>query len=69
MNALTISLSAIRKRAWQSALTLVLFMTSVAVATAVLLFGTQAGDQLERTTKGIDLVVGAKGSPDRKSVV
>ncbi|MFM9074270.1 MAG: ABC transporter permease, partial [Bacteroidota bacterium] len=63
MNALTIALSAIRKRAWQSALTLVLFITGVAVATAVLLFGTQAGAQLERTTKGIDLVVGAKGSP------
>ena len=63
MNALIIALSAIRSRAWQTALTLVLFIAGVAVATAVLLFSTQAGDQLDRNTRGIDLVVGAKGSP------
>jgi len=63
MNALTIARSAIRKRAWQTTLTLVLFITGVAVATAVMLFGKQAGEQLDRNTRGIDLVVGAKGSP------
>lgn len=47
----------------QAALNLVLLALGLAVVTLVLLVGTQLDDAFERDVQGIDLVVGAKGSP------
>lgn len=63
MNIIKLTWASIRHQKFQSILTLVLFTISVAVSVAVTSFTGQIGDRITKATKGIDLVVGAKGSP------
>ncbi len=50
-------------RPLQAVLNLLLLALGLAVVTLVLLVGTQIDRGFERDVQGIDLVVGAKGSP------
>ena len=63
MNLLRLSLAYIRARALNSALNVLLLALGVATIVVLLLFTQQLAERLERDSKGIDLVVGAKGSP------
>lgn len=63
MNTGKLIWASIRHQKFQSILTLVLFTISVAISVAVISFTGQLGDRISKATKGIDLVVGAKGSP------
>ena len=53
----------LRDRPLTTALNILLLAIAVAMLVLLLQFGTQAQDRFERDAKGIDLVVGAKGSP------
>jgi len=63
VNLLRLSLAYIRARALSSALNVLLLGLGVATIVVLLLFTHQLEQRLERDAKGIDLVVGAKGSP------
>ncbi len=63
MNLLRLSLAYIRARALNAALNVLLLGLGVATIVVLLLFTHQLEQRLERDSKGIDLVVGAKGSP------
>jgi putative ABC transport system permease protein len=63
VNLLRLSLAYIRARALNSALNVLLLALGVATIVVLLLFTHQLQHRLERDSKGIDLVVGAKGSP------
>ena len=63
MNNLKFVWASIRQQRLQSLLTVVLFTVSVGISIAVVSFTEQVGNRLEQSTSGIDLVVGAKGSP------
>jgi putative ABC transport system permease protein len=63
MNLVRLSLAYIRARALNSALNVLLLALGVATIAVLLLFTHQFEQRLERDSKGIDLVVGAKGSP------
>jgi putative ABC transport system permease protein len=63
VNLLRLSLAYIRTRALNSALNVLLLGLGVATIVVLLLFTHQFAQRLERDSKGIDLVVGAKGSP------
>lgn len=63
MNLLRLSLAYIRARALNSALNVLLLALGVATIVVLLLFTHQLQQRLERDSQGIDLVVGAKGSP------
>ena len=63
MNVFKLIWASIRYQKLQSVLTLVLFTVSIAISVAVVSFTSQLSDRINRTTQGIDLVVGAKGSP------
>jgi putative ABC transport system permease protein len=63
MNLLRLSLAYIRARALNSVLNVLLLGLGVATIVVLLLFSHQFEERLERDSKGIDLVVGAKGSP------
>lgn len=58
-----LALAYLRDRALTTALNIVLLALAVATLTLLLLFSTQLADRLDRDARGIDLVVGAKGSP------
>lgn len=63
MNALRIVLAQLARRPLQTVLAVVLLALGVATLTFVLLVQGQLSRQLARDARGIDLVVGAKGSP------
>jgi putative ABC transport system permease protein len=63
MNAWRIVLAQLGRRALQTALGVVLLGLGVATLTFVLLVHGQLARQLARDAQGVDLVVGAKGSP------
>src|SRR5258708_39821155 len=63
MNLLTISLAYIRARALNASLNILLLGLGVGTIVVLLLFSRQLEQRLERDAHGIDLVVGAKGSP------
>jgi putative ABC transport system permease protein len=58
-----LALAYLRDRALTTWLNIVLLGLAVATLAILLLFSTQLTDRLERDSQGIDLVVGAKGSP------
>ncbi|HTT38872.1 MAG TPA: FtsX-like permease family protein [Burkholderiales bacterium] len=63
MNLLRLSLAYIHARALNAALNVLLLALGVATIVVLLLFTQQLEHRLERDSQGIDLVVGAKGSP------
>ena len=63
MSLLGLSLAYIRARALNAALNLALLALGVAMIVLLLLFSAQLGDRLTRDARGIDLVIGSKGSP------
>ena len=63
MNLFTLSLAYIRDRALNTALNLLMLALGVATIVVLMLFSSQFGTRLVRDARGIDLVVGAKGSP------
>jgi putative ABC transport system permease protein len=63
MNLVTISLAYLRARPLATALNLLLLALGVATITVLLLATAQLEERMGRDARGIDLVVGAKGSP------
>ena len=63
MNAFTLYVSWIRRQPLRSLLSVVLVALGMATVTALLLFDGQFRERLTSDAQGIDLVVGAKGSP------
>lgn len=63
MNLATISLSYLRARALGTTLNVILLALGVATITLLLLVTDQLEDRMQRDARGIDLAVGAKGSP------
>lgn len=60
---ITLALAYLRDRPLTLALNLLLLAMSVAMLVLLLQMGTQASARFERDVRGVDLVVGAKGSP------
>jgi putative ABC transport system permease protein len=60
---ITLALAYLRDRPLTTALNVLLLGVSVAMLVLLLQLGTQAGARFERDVRGVDLVVGAKGSP------
>ncbi len=60
---LRLALAYLRDRPLTTALNVLLLAISVAMLVLLLQFGSQASERFERDAEGIDLVVGAKGSP------
>jgi putative ABC transport system permease protein len=63
MSLFGLSLAYIRARALNAALNLALLALGVAMIVLLLLFSAQLEDRLTRDARGIDLVIGSKGSP------
>jgi putative ABC transport system permease protein len=63
MNLATLSTSYLRARPLNTALSLILLALGVATIVLLLLVVGQAEERMHRDARGIDLVVGAKGSP------
>lgn len=63
MNLLRLSLAYLVERLGTTILTVVLLALGVATVTLILLVGHQLRDRIGREIAGVDLVVGAKGSP------
>ena len=63
MNLLRLSASYIRQSGLASALNLVLLILGVGTIALLLILGRELESRLTRDAQGIDLVVGAKGSP------
>jgi putative ABC transport system permease protein len=63
MNPLALSLAYLKDRALNTALNVLLLALGVATAVILILFSTQLEQRFTRDAEGIDLVVGAKGSP------
>ncbi|HXF67359.1 MAG TPA: FtsX-like permease family protein [Burkholderiales bacterium] len=63
MNLATVSLAYLRARALGTALNVLLFALGIATITLLLLVTHQLEERMQRDARGIDLVVGAKGSP------
>jgi putative ABC transport system permease protein len=63
MNILKVSFRYLRFKPLQSLLQVVLFGFGTSIIILLLLFSTQLEQRLSASSKGIDLVVGAKGSP------
>lgn len=63
MSALSLALAYLRRRPFNTALNLVLLALGVGTISLLLLFSEQLEDHLVRDARGIDMVVGAKGSP------
>jgi len=60
---LTLAWAYLRDRPLTTALNILLLAIAVSMLVLLLQFGTQARERFERDAEGIDLVVGAKGSP------
>lgn len=63
MNLWTLSVNYARHRPLNTALNVLLLALGIATITVLLLLSRQVEDTLTRNSRGIDLVVGAKGSP------
>jgi putative ABC transport system permease protein len=63
MNLASVSLSYLRARRLSTALNVLLLALGVATITLLLLVTAQLEERMQRDARGIDLVVGAKGSP------
>jgi len=63
MNILQLAFAYLRHRPWLTLLNVLLLALGVATLTVMLLFAHQAEERLRRDSKGVDLVIGAKGSP------
>ena len=63
MNVFTLSWSYLKAKPLHTILNIVLLGLGVSVITLILLFNNQLGKKITENSKGIDLVVGAKGSP------
>ena len=63
MNLFRLSWSYLRAQPLNTALNLLLLALGIGTITLILLVGHQLEDRLQRNAQGIDLVVGAKGSP------
>ena len=63
MNLATVSLSYLRARRLSTSLNVLLLALGVATITLLLLATSQLDERMQRDARGIDLVVGAKGSP------
>lgn len=63
LNGFTLALKSLRHRPLPAALNLLLMAVGIAMMTFVLSASTQLADSALRDAQGIDLVVGAKGSP------
>jgi putative ABC transport system permease protein len=63
MSLLALSLAYIRARPLNAALNLLLLALGVGTIVLLLLFGAQLEHRLTRDARGLDLVIGAKGSP------
>ena len=63
MNLLTLSWAYIRKRALNSVLNILLMAFGIGTITVLLLLSAQVEENLYKNAEGIDVVVGAKGSP------
>lgn len=63
MNILQLVLAYLRHRPWLTLLNVLLLALGLATLTVMLLFAHQAEERLRRDSKGVDLVIGAKGSP------
>ena len=60
---ISLALAYLRDRPLTTALNVLLLAISVAMLVLLLQFSTQAAERFERDAEGVDLVVGAKGSP------
>ena len=60
---ISLALAYLRDRPLTTALNVLLLAISVAMLVLLLQFGSQASERFERDARGVDLVVGAKGSP------
>ena len=63
MKLLQLALAYLRHRALNTFLNMILLALGVAMIVVLLLFSAQVEDRLTRESRGIDMVVGAKGSP------
>jgi putative ABC transport system permease protein len=63
MNLFTLAIAYLRARLLASTLQVLLLAIGLATIVSLLLVSSQVADRVERDTRGIDLVVGAKGSP------
>ncbi|MCE3248063.1 MAG: putative transporter, permease protein, partial [Geminicoccaceae bacterium] len=63
MTLFGLSLAYIRARALNAALNLVLLALGVGTIVLLLLASAQLAERLSRDARGLDLVIGAKGSP------
>ena len=63
MSLLQLALAYLRHRALNTFLNVILLALGVAMIVVLLLFSAQVEDRLTRDSRGIDMVVGAKGSP------
>lgn len=63
MNLLSLVISYLKARPLNTLLNILLLSLGIAVITILLLFSNQLKEKITDNTKGIDLVVGAKGSP------
>jgi putative ABC transport system permease protein len=63
MNLFILVISYLRSKPLNTILNIVLLSLGIAVITILLLFSNQLKEKISDNTKGIDLVVGAKGSP------
>ena len=63
MNLVKLSASYLRARALNTTLQVVLFALGIGTITLLLLATTQLDQRMRRDAEGIDLVIGAKGSP------
>ena len=60
---ISLALAYLRDRPLTTALNVLLLAISVAMLVLLLQFGSQANERFERDARGVDLVVGSKGSP------
>ncbi|MEO0590306.1 MAG: FtsX-like permease family protein [Pseudomonadota bacterium] len=60
---ISLAIAYLRDRPLTTALNVLLLAISVAMLVLLLQLGSQAGERFERDARGVDLVVGAKGSP------
>ena len=63
MNLLTLSIAYIRDRALSTVLNLLMLALGVATIIVLMLFSDQFTNRLKQDSRGIHLVIGAKGSP------
>ena len=63
MTLVGLSFAYLRDRALNTALNVLLLALAVATMVILILFSAQLGERFERDARGIDLVIGAKGSP------